>query len=224
MSTSSLDNTSQRGLFITLEGGEGSGKTTQVATVKEYFETAGYEVVCTREPGGTKIAERIRSILLTKEQDENLCSISELLLMYASRAQLVETLIKPSLQMGKIVISDRFDLSTIAYQGAGRGFDLNTIDALRKIAIGDFKPDMTLLFDVDVRIGMERVMRRSARDRFEQEAEDFFTRIRKGFNDYAKAHSDEICLIDASPDEATVAQAVRTALDKKFAVKRRILD
>lgn len=221
MSTLGQDNTSKRGLFITLEGGEGSGKTTQIATVKEYFESAGYEVVCTREPGGTKIAERIRSILLTKELDENLCSISELLLMYASRAQLVNTLIKPALEQGKIVISDRFDLSTVAYQGAGRGFDLNTIADLRKIAIGDFKPDLTLLLDVDVKLGMERVMRRSARDRFEQEAEDFFTRIRKGFKDYADAHPDEVYFIDASADEATVADAVRAALDKKFTLERR---
>ena len=217
MSSSGLDNKVQRGLFITLEGGEGSGKTTQIATVKEYFQAAGYDVVCTREPGGTKIAERIRSILLTKEHEEDLCSISELLLMYASRAQLVNTLIKPMLEQGKIVISDRFDLSTVAYQGAGRGFDLETISKLREIAIGNFKPDLTLLLDVDVKLGMERVLRRSARDRFEQEAEEFFTRIRQGFIDYAAKHTDEVYLIDGSSDEASVANAVRAALDKKFA-------
>ena len=119
--------TPRRGLFIVLEGGEGAGKSTQLQTVKSCMQELGFTVECTREPGGTKLAEQIRSILLTKDPDEALCSTSELLLMYAARAQLVRSKIRPLMEQGVVVISDRFDLSTIAYQGYGRGFDLQEI-------------------------------------------------------------------------------------------------
>lgn len=202
----------QRGFFITLEGGEGSGKSTQVPVIADFLRQRGFEVVCTREPGGTKLAEQIRSVLLTRDPDEDLCDTSELLLMYAARAQLVETLIKPSLAQGKVVLSDRFDLSTIAYQGAGRGIALETIAALRQVAIGDFAPDLTLVFDVPVAVGMARMRARGTADRIEQGCEEFFERIRTCFRDYALSHPETVALIDATPDIATVSAAVEQVI------------
>lgn len=205
-----------RGFFIVIEGGEGAGKTTQLATVKSCMQELGFEVVCTREPGGTKLAEEIRAILLTKDEEEQLCSTSELLLMYAARAQLVRSKIKPLLSQGVVVISDRFDLSTIAYQGYGRGFDLREIATLRELAIGDFKPDLTLLFDVDVDVGMQRVMQRSSKDRIEEESRQFFVRVRQGYCDYAKDHPDEVKVIDAGRSVEEVSAQVRAVLQERF--------
>ncbi len=209
----------QRGFFITLEGGEGSGKSTQVPVVADFFRQRGYDVVCTREPGGTKLAEQIRSVLLTKDPDEDLCDKSELLLMYAARAQLVETLIKPSLAQGKVVISDRFDLSTLAYQGAGRGIPLAEIAALRQVAIGDFAPDLTLLLDVPVEVGMARMRARGKADRIEQAGTAFFERIRTGFSEYALSHPDEVALINGTQDLAQVSAAVTQVLTERLGAK-----
>lgn len=209
----------QRGFFITLEGGEGSGKSTQVPVVADFFRQRGYDVVCTREPGGTKLAEQIRSVLLTKDPDEDLCDKSELLLMYAARAQLVETLIKPSLAQGKVVISDRFDLSTLAYQGAGRGIPLAEIAALRQVAIGDFAPDLTLLLDVPVEVGMARMRARGKADRIEQAGTAFFERIRTGFREYALSHPSEVALIDGTKELAQVSAQVEQVLTERLGAK-----
>lgn len=209
----------QRGFFITLEGGEGSGKSTQVPVVADFFRQRGYDVVCTREPGGTKLAEQIRSVLLTKDPDEDLCDKSELLLMYAARAQLVETLIKPSLAQGKVVISDRFDLSTLAYQGAGRGIPLAEIAALRQVAIGDFAPDLTLLLDVPVEVGMARMRARGKADRIEQAGTAFFERIRTGFREYALSHPGEVALIDGTKELAQVSAQVEQVLTERLGAK-----
>lgn len=209
----------QRGFFITLEGGEGSGKSTQVPVVADFFRQRGYDVVCTREPGGTKLAEQIRSVLLTKDPEEDLCDKSELLLMYAARAQLVETLIKPSLAQGKVVISDRFDLSTLAYQGAGRGIPLAEIAALRQVAIGDFAPDLTLLLDVPVEVGMARMRARGKADRIEQAGTAFFERIRTGFREYALSHPGEVALIDGTKELAQVSAQVEQVLTERLGAK-----
>lgn len=209
----------QRGFFITLEGGEGSGKSTQVPVVADFFRQRGYDVVCTREPGGTKLAEQIRSVLLTKDPDEDLCDKSELLLMYAARAQLVETLIKPSLAQGKVVISDRFDLSTLAYQGAGRGIPLAEIAALRQVAIGDFAPDLTLLLDVPVEVGMARMRARGKADRIEQAGTAFFERICTGFRDYALSHPEQVALIDGTQELAQVSAQVEQVLNERLGAK-----
>lgn len=209
----------QRGFFITLEGGEGSGKSTQVPVVADFFRQRGYDVVCTREPGGTKLAEQIRSVLLTKDPEEDLCDKSELLLMYAARAQLVETLIKPSLAQGKVVISDRFDLSTLAYQGAGRGIPLAEIAALRQVAIGDFAPDLTLLLDVPVEVGMVRMRARGKADRIEQAGTAFFERIRTGFREYALSHPGEVALIDGTKELAQVSAQVEQVLTERLGAK-----
>ena len=154
------------GLFITLEGSEGSGKSTQIAYIKSYLESKGRKVICVREPGGTPIAEDIRKILKTPRSDDNLCDTAELLLMYAARAQLVNTLIKPNLEKGIDVICDRHDLSTIAYQGGGRGMNMDDINACRKVVLGDFRPNLTILIDIDPVVGMNRAQKRGALDRF----------------------------------------------------------
>lgn len=220
MSEPKLEST-ERGFFIVLEGVEGAGKSTQLQTVKSYMQELGYKIECTREPGGTKLAEEIRSILLTKDPQEQLCATSELLLMYAARAQLVSSKIKPLLDAGVVVISDRFDLSTIAYQGYGRGFDLGEIAQLRQLAIGDFKPDLTLLFDLDVELGMQRVQQRSVRkDRIEEESLQFFKRVRQGYCDYAHQHQDEVCVINAALPLEQVSSQVRSALHRRFGVHR----
>lgn len=203
---------SEQGCFITLEGGEGAGKTTLVSFLKEYLESKGHEVVTVREPGGTALAEKIRAILVTPDK-EKLCDRAELLLMYAARAQLVESLIKPALKAGKIVISDRHDLSTLAYQGGGRGLPIEDIKALRKLAIGDFKPDLTLLMDIDPVLGLQRIKTRGALDRFEQEQLNFFTRVRETYLQCAREEQG-IIVIDASQDLEAVQQAAAKAADE----------
>lgn len=207
----------KRGFFIVLEGGEGSGKSTQRQTVQDFMQELGFRVACTREPGGTKIAEQIRSILLTKDPEESLCAMSELFLMYAARAQLVQSTIKPLLEQGVVVISDRFDPSTIAYQGYGRGLPLETLATMRQLAIGDFHPDFTLLFDVDVDVGMQRVVKRSLKDRIEEESRQFFLRVRQGYLDYAQQHLDEVRIIDGGASLEQVTAQVRSALQARFA-------
>lgn len=202
----------QRGFFITLEGGEGGGKSTQIPVIKDFLEARGFKVECTREPGGTAVAEQIRSILLNPDHEEKICSTTELLLMYAARAQLVNSKIKPLLEQGTVVISDRFDLSTIAYQGYGRGMDLDLIGRIREVAIGDFNPDLIMLFDIDVKEGMMRAGKRSAADRFEQESLDFFERVREGFTSYASAHEDLIKVIDGAQNIDGVSSQVKKVL------------
>ena len=171
-----------RGLFITLEGTEGAGKSSMIPVVKRVLEESGRQVVCVREPGGTPIAEKIREILKTPA-DEKLNDKAELLLMYAARAQLVETVIRPTLAKGVDVISDRHDLSTIAYQGGGRKIPLSLIDKARQVALGDFHPDLTILMDIDPYVGMQRAKGRGALDRFEQEQMAFFERVRNTYLD-----------------------------------------
>lgn len=203
-----------RGLFLTLEGGEGSGKSTMLSFIEQYLLDHGQQVQTTREPGGTNIAEAIRQILITKNEEESLCSKSELLLMYAARAQLVSQKIIPLLEQGTCVISDRFDLSSVAYQGYGRGLDLNEIAQLRQIAIGNFKPDLTLLFDIDVQQGMQRVVLRGKKDRFESEKIEFFEKVRAGYLEYAHAHHQEVVIIDSSAELEEVKRRVTQVLDQ----------
>ncbi len=197
------------GLFITLEGIEGAGKSSLILKIKEYLENKGRKVECVREPGGTPVAEQIRNILKTARTDEDICDRCELLLMYAARAQLVNTKIKPALEKGIDVICDRHDLSSIAYQGGGRGMDLNLIKSAKNIAIGDFKPNLTLLLDLSPKVGMSRVVKRGALDRFEMSKYDFFERVRQSYLDYAYEHKDEVVIINAEdPFEIVVENAL----------------
>lgn len=191
-----------RGKFITLEGGEGCGKSTQAKRLKEALEASGVETVFTREPGGTPLAEEIRRLI--KDQDEDApCAASELLLFLAARAQLVRKVIRPALERGAWVVSDRFSDSTFAYQGYGRGIDLKLLETANGFACDDLKPDLTLLLDVSPEVARERMRGREAAtateaDRIERAGEDFHRRLREGFLELARREKDRIVVIDAN--------------------------
>ena len=179
------------GRFITFEGPEGSGKSTQIRLLAEKLESHGLVVTCTREPGGTAVGEAIRNILQHDAIDEPLAERTELLLFTASRAQLMQRLILPSLQQGDWVLCDRFIDSTMAYQGFARGMDLDALDRINAFAINDRKPDLTILLDLEVERGFERLEQRyadgtAAADRFERETMEFHHRVREGYRTLAE--------------------------------------
>ncbi len=197
--------------LITLEGGEGAGKTSAIAAIRERLQATGHDVVLTREPGGTPLAERIRELLLGA-QDEPLAAETELLLMFASRAQHVRQVVRPALRRGAFVISDRFTDSSYAYQGAGRGLDPEWIAALERRAVG-LTPGLTLLLDLDVREGRARTAGRDLwPDRIESEQDDFFERVRAGFRARAAAEPRRFRVIDASQPPTGVGEAVDAAI------------
>ncbi len=201
--------------FVSLEGGEGAGKTTAINAIRDLLRERGHEVVLTREPGGTPLAERIRNLVLKPDEEiagEPLSAEAELLLVFAARAQHVRQVIRPALQRGAYVLSDRFTDSSFAYQGAGRGLDLQWIADLEKRAVG-LQPGLTLLLDVDVAIGRARANGRDLwPDRIESEQDDFFQRVRAQFRQRAQQDSQRFRLIDASQDQAGVAAQVRSAV------------
>ncbi len=182
--------------FISLEGIEGSGKTTQARNIAEYLQKKGHEVIVTEEPGGTDIGRRIRELLL--DPQSRMDPMTELLLYYSSRAQHVREVIYPALLKNTIVITDRFTDSTVAYQGYARGLDLSIISALNEIVVPDLKPFMTFLLDLDVEEGLRRNRRANKEDRFELETIEFHTSVRKGFLKIAEEDSKRVKVIDAS--------------------------
>lgn len=197
--------------FIVIEGLEGAGKSSAVRYVTDYLRAHGIErIECTREPGGTPLAERMRAIV-KEVHDERLTVEAELLLMYASRVQLVETRIKPALADGVWVVGDRHDLSSQAYQGGGRGIDANLIGAIKRAVLGDFKPDLTLYLDIDPAIGLQRARHRGELDRIELEQIGFFERTRQRYLELAAA-DDTIQVIDAGQAPAQVKVAIEAAL------------
>ena len=185
-----------RGLFITLEGPEGAGKTTNRAYLAEKLEAQGFQVTLTREPGGTALAEQIREILLAPH-DEIMSVDTELLLMFAARAQHLAQVIMPALVAGKIVICDRFTDATYAYQGGGRGLDCSRIAMLEQFVQGDLRPDITLLFDLPVADGMARAVARGKLDRFEQEQQDFFEAVRQSYLQRAQDDPERFRIVNA---------------------------
>ena len=195
------------GQFVTIEGAEGVGKSTNIAYIGELLDVAGIEYIATREPGGTPLAERIRHLLLDKAE-QNVDPLAELLLMFAARRQHLQELIWPALARGQWVICDRFTDSTYAYQGAGRGLDLTVINGLEQLCLGDFRPDLTLILDLPIEAGMARAAERGELDRFESEDIAFFQRVRQGFLDRA-ATADRYRVIDASQSLAQVQAQVR---------------
>jgi len=184
-------------LFITLEGPEGAGKSTNRDYLAERLRAEGIEVVLTREPGGTPLAERIREVLLAPGE-EQMNPDTELLLVFAARAQHLAEKIRPALERGDWVLSDRFVDATWAYQGAGRGLDRDAIGRLEQLVVRDTRPDMTLLFDVPVEEGMARAGKRAALDRIEQEDRAFFERIRQCYQERASDEPDRFRVLDAS--------------------------
>lgn len=193
--------------LVTLEGGEGAGKSTVLAALRDALLAAGDEVVCTREPGGTPLAEQIRGLLLDTRHEPP-APETELLLMFAARAQHVRETILPALRRGAWVLSDRFTDASYAYQGAARGGDVEFIAQLEQRVVG-INPGLTLLLDVPVEIGLQRARGRGDADRIESEADDFFERVRAGYRARATAEPERFRVIDASQPAAVVAaQAV----------------
>lgn len=197
--------------FITIEGIEGAGKSTIIQSIEEFLDEKNIPFIITREPGGTPVAERLRHILLTPG-DENITEITELLLMFAARAQNINNVIKPALAKGQWVICDRFTDASFAYQGAGRGMSLEKIEQLQQWVQGDFRPDRILLLDVPVELGLARARRRSAPDRFEAEQMQFFQRVRQAYLERAQQYPDLYRRIDATHDLEQVKQHMLTAL------------
>lgn len=196
-----------RGLFITLEGPEGAGKTTNRAYLAEQLQAQGFRVTLTREPGGTALAEQIREILLAPH-DESMSVDTELLLMFAARAQHLAQVILPALAEGEIVICDRFTDATYAYQGGGRGLDCSRIALLEQFVQGDLRPDMTLLFDLPVADGMARAVVRGKLDRFEQEQHDFFEKVRQAYLQRAAEDAERFRLVNAQQALADVQKSL----------------
>ncbi|KUM44046.1 dTMP kinase [Pseudomonas sp. EpS/L25] len=196
------------GLFITLEGPEGAGKSTNRDYLAELLGAAGREVVLTREPGGTPLAERIREILLAPAA-EPMAVDTELLLMFAARAQHLAQVVRPALARGALVLCDRFVDATYAYQGGGRGVPTARIATLEAFVLGDLQPDLTLVFDLPVEIGLARAARRGALDRFEQEQRAFFEAVRQTYLERAQAVPQRYRIIDASRPLAEVQADLR---------------
>ncbi|QDP01139.1 dTMP kinase [Thalassotalea sp. PS06] len=202
---------SQSGKFIVIEGIEGAGKSSAIAIVEKLLAAQGINFVKTREPGGTPLAESLRTLVKSPDLQESLTPECELLLMYASRSQLVHNVIKPALNDGKWVIGDRHDLSSRAYQGGGRNMDDAILDSLADITLKGFKPDLTLYLDIDPKIGLQRAANRGELDRIEQEKIDFFYRVRDKYKSFAE-RDDSILVIDASQDMAKVHADIEAQL------------
>ncbi|MEG0862417.1 MAG: dTMP kinase [Pseudomonas sp.] len=199
------------GLFITLEGPEGAGKSTNREYLAEHLRAQGVDVVLTREPGGTPLAERIRELLLAPS-DEKMDADTELLLVFAARAQHLAEVIRPALARGAVVLCDRFTDATYAYQGGGRGLSLERIATLEQFVQGELRPDLTLVFDLPVEIGLSRAAARGRLDRFEQEGQAFFEAVRQAYLARAQAAPQQYTLIDASQSLAQVQQALDALL------------
>src|SRR4051812_38813596 len=198
------------GRFITLEGGEGTGKSTQIKRLKASLEAKGLAILATREPGGSPGAEEIRKLMVEGEPGR-WDAITETLLAYAARADHVARTIGPALLEGTWVISDRFNDSTFAYQGAGRGVDRETIRRIDAAVLDDFQPDLTLILDLDVAVGLKRATARpGSENRFEKFGTDFHEKLRQAFLDIARRSPDRCRLIDASGSEDAVAEAIFT--------------
>lgn len=200
------------GLFITFEGPEGAGKSTNLQYVAESLRAAGCDPLLTREPGGTSIAEQIRGLLLANHS-EQMNDDAELLLMFAARAQHLNQVIRPALAAGRVVISDRFTDATYAYQGGGRGIDAKRIATLETWVQGDLRPDLTLLFDVPVDVGLARAKARSVLDRFEQEEHAFFDGVRSTYLKRAADAPARYRVIDGSGSLEAVQAALQPAIE-----------
>lgn len=201
----------KRGRFITLEGGEGLGKSTNLAFVRSLIEAKGYPVVTTREPGGTRLGEAVRAILLGSDAID---PHAELLLLFAARAQHVHEVIEPALAAGRWVVCDRFTDASYAYQGAGRGLERAFIESLEFQVQQGLSPDLTLLFDAPVDIGLARARGRGPSDRFEREQVDFFERIRAAYLDQARRFPDRIRVVDAALPLDSVQESLVSYLDE----------
>ncbi len=215
---------SKRGIFISLEGIEGCGKSTQAKLLTQYVSGLGHPVISTREPGGTPIAEKIRGILLDPG-NTGMTRTAELLLYLASRAQHVEQLIAPALAEGKIVICERFSDATLAYQGYGRGLDTNLIEKFNRVVTLGLEPDLTFLLDMDVESGLSRAERRAKSwDRLERESIEFHNKVRYGYLAIARGSPHRVEVIDASGSIEDVWLKIRRCVDRKLSSWKTLSD
>lgn len=215
---------SRNGVFITLEGGDGSGKSTQIKLLQSALSAAGIDAVFSREPGGTDQAEKIRNLLLQRDSGD-FDPVTEALLMFAARREHLVNKIWPEMEKGKWVVSDRFADSSRAFQGYGHGLDLDIIEKLYDVVVGDFKPDLTLILDIDPELGLSRSMKHNAastnalettEDRFERMGLGFHTRLREGYLAIAKREPERCVVIDASQSLADVHKAIIAELSRRF--------
>jgi dTMP kinase len=197
--------------FITLEGIEGVGKTSNLRYIKELLEMSGHDCVVTREPGGTNLGEALRGLLLS-HSDDNMSADAELLMMFAARAEHLSKVILPAIENSQTVLCDRFTEATYAYQGGGRMLDVDKISKLEDWVQGDLRPDLTVILDAPVEIGRARAGRRSEPDRIEKEHDDFFQRVREAYIELANHYPHRICLVDASVELKNVQQQIHQKL------------
>ncbi|OED38294.1 dTMP kinase [Chromatiales bacterium (ex Bugula neritina AB1)] len=200
----------QRGRFITLEGAEGVGKSTLLPVVRDVLQRYGFEVVCTREPGGTPLGEQLREVVLGTE--DPMVAKAELLLMFASRAQHIESIIEPALSSGVWVLCDRFTDASYAYQGAGRQLGMQRVSIIEAWVQEGLQPDLTLLLDASRETSLARTRRRRSLDRIETEGDTFFERVRQGYLERARENPSRIQVIDANPDFESVSVAAESVL------------
>jgi dTMP kinase len=202
----------QRGLFITVEGGEGVGKTTNLETLKQWIQAQGIPYVLTREPGGTPLAEDIRHLLLDK-REESVSATAELLLIFAARAQHLQQVIEPALSAGQWVLCDRFTDATYAYQGGGRGMPPAGIAQLETLVQGELRPDLTLLFDAPIEVGMARAGKRGELDRFELEQAAFFEQVRQSYLVRARAEPGRFRMVDTDRPLDEIARELKSVMN-----------
>lgn len=210
-----------KGFFITFEGGEGTGKTTQIELLKDYLLSEGNDVFVTREPGGLEISEEIREVILKQREEKTpkMNIYTELLLFLAARAHFYEHVILPNLNEGKIVLSDRSYDSSMVYQGYARGLDVELIESLNKKVTSNVVPDITFFLDIDPEIGIERVKGRGELNRLDAEKIDFHHRVRAGYRKIAEKEKDRVVTVDAKNDIDTVHKDIKTKLYSKLKVK-----
>lgn len=204
-----------KGIFITMEGPDGSGKTTQIELLKAYLEKKGYDIVITREPGGTVISEAIRSIILNKEYQE-MSHMTELLLYASARSQLVNQVIKPALEAGKAVICDRFVESSAVYQGIGRGLGVSTVYEVNNYALGEVKPELTIFMDLDAEQGIKRKENQTELDRMESEDLSFHERVVEGYRQLAQLYPERIFPVDATLPIDEIHSIIVEEVEKRF--------
>ena len=203
------------GKFITIEGGEGVGKSTNIAFIQSLLAEKGIDSVVTREPGGTPLAEEIREVLIAN-REEQVVSETELLLMFAARAQHLNALIMPNIEQGRWVISDRFTDATYAYQSGGRGVPAEKVALLEGFVQGDFRPDLTLLLDAPIEVGMGRARDRGKLDRFEEEQVEFFERVRASYLERAAAEPERFEIIDATRNLDQVQKDIANVINRIY--------
>ena len=204
-----------RGKFISIEGVEGAGKSTNIEAIKQYLEGKNIDFVVTREPGGTILAENIRGLLL-QVSDEAPAELTELLLIFAARAQHLEKVIQPALESGRWIICDRFTDATYAYQGGGRGLKTSVIADLESMVHDELRPDLTIILDLDPETGLARAKERGELDRFENEKNEFFEKVRSAYLDIATSNPDRCFVIDANQSIGQISADIINLLDNRL--------